>query len=171
MRIDEFIAKTGARYVYHFTSTANLPSIREHGLLSDREMRFRGIKPTARGGDEASIKDDRDKKLNHDIHLCFMSDHPMERKARWRLGTTRFLKVEVSVLGREGVRGCAGLANRGCAYVMDIEDILDRIDLNTLYGGLGGTCVKEPWARYNKARKAEILVPEHIPVSMIVNLG
>jgi ssDNA thymidine ADP-ribosyltransferase, DarT len=140
VRIEDYVAQTGARHIYHFTSTANLPLIRQRGLLSYQRMRALGMTPPIPGGSTASrVTDDR-KGLDRYVHLCFLDNHPMEYVSRERLGETRFLKVNVRVLSRPGVLGCSKLANSRDAILKPIEQVLDDISLEALYGGLNGTC-------------------------------
>lgn len=170
VRVRDFIARTGVRHVYHFTSVANLPSIRQHGLLSYREMRSRGLTPTVAGGDDTSRLTDDNRGLDQYVHLCFVSDNPMEYVSRARLGGTKFLQVSIEVFSLPGVMGCPKLANSVDATLQPIEDILDQISIEALFGGWQGGCVREPYARYDQARRAEILVPGMIAAIQIVNL-
>jgi hypothetical protein len=132
LRVQDFVERTGATHIYHFTSVANLPSIRQHGLLSYREMRLRGLVPCAPGGDGWSRATDDSKGLDKYVHLCFLPEHPMECCVRDRVGGTKFLEVSVQVLAAPGVMGCGGLANSGAAVLLPIETLLEQISLGAL---------------------------------------
>ena len=138
MSIEEFLSTTRAKWLYHFTDLANLPSIREYGLLPLRELRARGIRPPKPGGNELSHNLDKHRSLDAYVHLCFKANHDMEKSARreGRIGETRFLRIDVEVLRFQGVLGCPMVANGNDAVgqIKPIEEALEVIDLDVLYG-------------------------------------
>src|SRR3954470_14809416 len=79
----EFIEKyMRGKCFYHFTDTRNIASIKSQGgLFSLRQLRQRGILPTAPGGNQWSHEADERLGLDSYVHLCFLDQHPME----WRV--------------------------------------------------------------------------------------
>ena len=173
MQVQDFLAKSRVRYVYHFTDVANLPLIRVHGLLPYDDLLSRGIIPPKPGGDEQSRQSDECRGLGAYVHLCFKNEHPMEYVAcrDGRIGPTRFLEVSPAVLLRPGVMGCCELANRNGARLLTLSEALDEMDLDILFNLEMdfSDCLKRQ--RWNEARKAEILVPGGIPAAFIANLS
>jgi len=174
MAIDEFLRRSRIRWLYHFTDVSNLPLIRQHGLLSHGELLRRGIKPPRPGGNKVSRQKDAIRNLGRFVHLCFKEDHPMEYSAReeGRIGPTVFLKISTEVLNLPGVYGCSIVANKSGSLVRPLEEVLNHFDAEVLF--------KQPLhvvlanhdlkARYNEAKKSEILIPDCIPTPYILNL-
>lgn len=88
---------------FHFTDTRNLPSIRQHGLLSMRKLREKEIL-VAPGGNDWSLTADRHSGMDRYVHLCFFREHPMEWLATQdgRINDSRFLKIKPGVLQTPG---------------------------------------------------------------------
>ena len=101
MTLEELVAvlsKAGAS-VYHFTDTRNLPSIREHGLLSMAEVRRRNFQ-TVPGGNQWSLDADKLFGMDEYVHLCFFRDHPMAyvAKQEGRIEGIRYLRIDPSII-------------------------------------------------------------------------
>jgi RNA:NAD 2'-phosphotransferase (TPT1/KptA family) len=98
---------------YHFTDTRNLPSIRNHGLLSTRKLEELGIEIAAPGGNDWSRDADRMKGMDAFVHLCLMRNHGMEHGARHdgRIKESIFLQIEPQVLRLPGVKVTLDVAN------------------------------------------------------------
>jgi hypothetical protein len=174
VRVEDFISHLGyRRWLFHFTDIANLPLIRQHGLLSYAELMARGIDPPKPGGNDWSREVDQSRGLDHYVHLCLMDSHPMEFVAKrdGHIGPTRFLRVSTDILRTEGVVGCEKVANGGDAIVRPLTDALDHIDIDVLFDSHVDFYDPPQRDRYNAAKKAEIMVPRHIPVDYILNLG
>jgi len=162
--------KNGA---YHFTDTRNIPSIREHGLLSLSQLEQRGIKIPAPGGDANSRASDKSKRLHRYVHLSLTPNNPMEYRARQdgRIVESRYLRVSTSVLELPGVLFAPGLVNKAGIETVELEQALreEMIDLDILY-------TWRAWSlpvfgdRRRVADKYEILVPGGIPSTRILNL-
>ncbi|OUE39109.1 hypothetical protein BZY95_17175 [Billgrantia desiderata SP1] len=76
---NELIARFNIQKLYHFTDTRNLPSIREQGgLLRLAEMKRRSVNGAVFGGNQWSHDADVARGLDGYVHLCFLSEHPME---------------------------------------------------------------------------------------------
>src|SRR5438477_10882132 len=77
----DFLAKID--FLYHFTDTRNLASIREHGgTYSLEQIERRGIEIPVFGGDDTSQDSDRSSGMDGYVHLCFRPHHPMEFRAK-----------------------------------------------------------------------------------------
>lgn len=174
MSIDEFIQRAGFVCLYHFTDVSNLPLIKEHGLLSLRELRKRGIRPPRPGSDLFSRKKDTDLGLDRFVRLCPKNMHPMEYRAKeeGRIGPTVFLEISCHVLRMPGICGCSRVAYKSGAVVRPLEEALDGFDLEVLFDIPFPEILEDEGTknRFNKAKKSEILVPDHIPSSLILNL-
>ena len=85
---------------YHFTDVRNLPSIRNHGILSMRAMRQMGSLPTAPGGNAWSQDADIGSGMDGYVHLCFFDEHPMEWLAKQdgRIERSVFLEISPEIL-------------------------------------------------------------------------
>src|SRR6266436_1988676 len=107
------------RCFYHFTDERNISSIREAGgVLSRRELQKRKIQVAAPGGNQWSRDADDLVGLDNYVHLCFMSEHPMEFRAReeGRIQQSRFLQIGSEVLATDDVRVTLEVSNkRGAA--------------------------------------------------------
>jgi hypothetical protein len=159
---------TQRKHLYHFTDRRNLSSIAEHGLLSLRELRRRGIMVDAPGGNQWSHDADTRLQLDRYVHLCFFDQHPMEYTARsdGRIGASIFLHVLSKVLDREGVLFCDEVSNKAGAVVRPLQEIDYYLDHEVIY-------TRTNWKdqavqdRLRAARKWEILIPDHVPVDFL----
>lgn len=140
--------------LYHFTDPRNLPSIREHGLLSWQQLEDRGIKHF-RASDQLSRKLDSDKGLQNYVRLYSQRTCEMLVQAR-KQGRIRFpvwLEIDRAVTLLETTRFSNRNATRGGVRITN--------DPITAFGS------KDP--------QAEILVfgsiaPEWITVSTVDDL-
>jgi hypothetical protein len=167
-KLQEILSKSG-RVFFHFTDTRNLPSIREHGLLSMYELRQRRI-IMAPGGNDWSIEADRRSGMDRYVHLCFFEEHPMDYIAQkeGRIEKTRFLRIDPTVLTMDGVLVSTEVSNKAGALPQPADTMVKALDLEVIYTR---TDWKDPkiQARLRSARKCEILVPDHIPIELIRN--
>lgn len=172
MQVADFLNSTGLRHLYHFTDEENLPLIREHGLLPYTELLRRGVAPPKPGGNDWSRDADSFKGVDRYVHLCLLDQHPMEFVARrdGHLGKTKFLRVSVEVLSFPGVMGCSDVSNKTGVAIQPIEQALDAMDLQILFGGRVDFTNAELRNRYNDAKKSEVLIPAPIPPNLILNL-
>ncbi len=157
---------------YHFTDRRNLAKIREAGgLYSFAELRKRGIKVPAPGGNEWSHEADASKHMDRYVHLCFRPTHPMEYVARQedRIRDSIFLEIHPDILAIKGVQFSPDVANKSGVGTCAIAEAYKMIDFEVLY-------TRTDWndptiqARLQRAEKCEILVPDHIPLELIRNL-
>lgn len=169
MTVDEFakILAKGHQYtsLFHFTDTANIPSIAKLGILSKAEAARRGIKAVCPGGNEWSREADALKGLDDYVSLCFTGSHPMCHIAHddGRIPNPQYIPIHENVLRIDGVKITMGIANKSETEPLDVEDGLERIDKEVLY-------TRTDWndpiiqARRQEAEKCEILVPKVVAV-------
>lgn len=132
MSLEELVAAINARKagVYHFTDTRNLPSIREHGLLSMAEVARRRIDAVP-GGNRWSMDADKASGMDEYVHLCFMKDHPMVYYAQkeQRVDSVRYLRISPEVMRPRCVdRGSSVEQERGPAATGPRDDLEDRLE-------------------------------------------
>lgn len=176
MSIDKFLsilAKPGLNHncFYHFSDTRNLPGIREHGLLSMRELKARGLAPVAPGGNQHSFEADEMSGMDAYVHLCMLNEHPMEYLARkdGRIEKSVFLKINPEVLWADGVLMTAEVSNKSGVEARPVAEVLPEVDLKVIYTRTDwkDAAVKE---RLKAAKKYEILVPNRVWTQMILNM-
>lgn len=168
-KLVEILSKNN-RTFFHFTDKRNLPSIREHGLLSMEILRERNIIRVA-GGNDWSLDADRRSGMDAFVHLCFFDEHPMEYLAtrEGRIDESKFLRISPEVLLSEGVKICDRVANRSDALPKPAAEMVDLLDLQVIYTR---TDWKDPGiqARLKAAKRCEILIPKVIPIKLIMGL-
>jgi ssDNA thymidine ADP-ribosyltransferase, DarT len=164
------------RNLFHFTDQRNLPSIKQNGgLFSYARLKEMGIEIPAPGGNDWSHQADAYKGLDRYVHLCFRPTHPMEHVARvaGRITSSIFLSIHTEVLRIAGVRFTGGVSNKADVETHSIEDAntMRIIDFDMLYGGWNWKDWSDPeiQARLQQVEKYEILVPDHVPFSLILN--
>src|SRR5271154_851108 len=160
------------RNLFHFTDRRNLPSIRATGgLFSYALLQEMGVKIPAPGGNEWSHDADAYKAMDRYVHLCLRPTHPMEYVARvdGRIESSVFLNVQMDAHKIEGVKFTAGVSNKADVETHSIDEAMGIIDFDMLYGGWKNWHDPEIQARLQRVEKYEILVPEHVPLGMILN--
>lgn len=166
---EEFLDRNRVAGFFHFTDERNIPSIKENGgILSLAQLRERGVRPTAPGGNQWSHDADTRIGLDAYVHLCFMDWHPMEYVARQeqRVGVTRFLQVDPSVMLLDGVLFTPDVSNKAGVCPLSFEEAVETMDFSAIYDRLDWRDpeVKE---RRRVASKYEILIPSIVPLSLI----
>jgi ssDNA thymidine ADP-ribosyltransferase, DarT len=159
--------------LFHFTDRRNVPSIRStEGLYSYAQLQRMGIEIPAPGGNEWSHEADAYKGMDRYVHLCLRPTHPMENAARvdGRIVSSIFLNVHTDVLQVDGVRFTAGVSNKADVESHSIDEAMGIIDFDMLYGGWKNWNDAEIQARLQRVERYEILVPECVPLRMILNL-
>lgn len=134
-------------------------------------LRELGIEVPAPGGNQWSHDADSMFGMDDFVHLCFRATHPMEYVARQegRIVDSIFLQVHADVLYFDGVRFTPDVSNKSGVPTYSIEEAKDVIDYEVLY-------TRTNWSdpaiqdRLQRAEKAEILVPQPIPLELIRNL-
>jgi hypothetical protein len=152
-------------YLYHFTDSRNIPSIREAGgLYSTAKLREIGRDAFFGGGNKWSLDADKASGMDQYVHLCLKTQHPMQFRAtqEGRIQATSWLYVNASILKQPGVLFCPGVANKSKMPTFSIEEADAMVDFEVLYTQTNWND-PEINARLQVARKCEILVPDHIP--------
>jgi hypothetical protein len=154
-------------WLYHFTDSRNLPSIRElDGLWSTAKLREMGIEFHA-GGNQHSLDADEMFGMDEYVHLCFTTEHPMAHLAKndGRIDELQWLYIEdpAAVFEIDGVRYCEEVSNKSGAKLCSIKHARDAFDDVALYDYLDWK-VEDNYARRVAAEKCEILVPDHLPL-------
>jgi hypothetical protein len=169
-KLADILARRGDSF-FHFTDTRNLPSIRQHGLLSMRELRSRGIVATP-GGNQWSLDADVRSGMDRFVHLCFLGEHPMEWRAKQdgRIVDSRFLRIDPSVITIAGTVITDQVANKAGVIPKAAETMLGELDLEVIYKRLDwkDSAIR---SRRQSAKLYEILVPDNVPANLIRNLG
>jgi hypothetical protein len=168
--LEEFITKTlKGRYLFHFTDGRNLPSIKKYGILSSATSEKEKVKVIARGGDAMSLNSAKRLGLDGYVSLSMTDNHPMSYVAERakRIRDVTYLSIRPEILRVEGTKACLVVANTNGAEILGLEEALERMDLEVLYGW---TDWKNPEvkARRQAVRKYEILVPDRVPLERIV---
>lgn len=162
---------TKPKHLYHFTSVANLPSIGEHGLLSQRRILELGIPDVDYASDSTGRYSDRRKNLDGFVHLCFFDQHRMVHVAsdRCKSGEIGFVHVAPAVLLLPGVLLSNGPAYREGVVIGEVLPMLAKLDWDVMYS-------QTDWhdrdlrKRLDAAYTYEILVPGMIDTDYLLNL-
>lgn len=160
------------RNLFHFTDRRNVLSIRATGgLYSFALLKKMNIEIPAPGGNQWSHDADSYKGMDRFVHLCLRPTHAMEHAAKLdgRIATSVFLNIHTDVLRIEGVRFTAGVSNKADVETHSVDEAMKIIDFDMLYGGWKDWTNPEIQARLQQVEKYEILVPDHIPLRLILN--
>lgn len=120
------------------------------------------------GGNQWSLDADKLFGMDRFVHLCFRGNHPMEHIAtvEGRIEKSAFLYVDAKVMLLKGVRYSPGVSNKSGMGTFTIDQARDMIDYQVLY-------TRTDWSdpniqtRLQAAEKAEILVPDHVPMKYL----
>jgi hypothetical protein len=117
------------------------------------------------GADTLSHSLDKHKGLDQYIHLSFIKDHPMYHiaKSRQSIIDPVWLEIDISVLFEKNTLFCDKVANDSTAKLFKIDKIKKKIDFDTMLFSL-------IFDEYKEARKAEILVLDHISSDKILGV-
>jgi hypothetical protein len=156
---------------FHFTDTLNIPSIKEHGLLSTRELARAGLKPIY-GGNQWSLDQDKICGMDKYVHLCFRPSHPMEHLAvgDGRIAKSTFISIKPEIILVSGALITDEVSNKAGVVPMQPETALDSLDLKVLYE-------RTDWnnsdiqARLKAAEKYELLIPDRIILDHIQHIN
>jgi hypothetical protein len=98
------LRRHGIKTLFHFTDAANLPSIRESGLLSASTLSSRKINAVL-NSDELSRKLDKAMGLENYVRLSFNAKNPMQYVSlkEKRVSQMVMLQVKLEVVSRPGV--------------------------------------------------------------------
>jgi len=154
-------------WLYHFTDSRNLPSIKESGgLYSTAALHKRGIDDFRPSGNDQSLTSDRRFGMDKYVHLCFIGEHPLEYLARkdGRIEKPVWLKIDPSIMDGEDVLFCPGVANKANMPTVPIMDAAHLIDFEVLYNYKGMDWKDQDIKKRRLiAKKCEVLIPGFIP--------
>lgn len=174
MSPEEFVMRgLAGRFVYHFTDERNLQSISSTGgLWSLKDLRQRGIKAPAPGGNQWSHEADENIGLDGYVHLCATEQHPMEYRARQdgRLERVRYLKIAPTILLQDGILITLDVSNKAGVPTYTLADALNLMDIDALVTRMNW---RDPaqLERVKAVRKYEVLVPHGVNAQLISNLN
>ncbi|RAI37115.1 DarT ssDNA thymidine ADP-ribosyltransferase family protein [Rhodoplanes serenus] len=157
---------------FHFTDRKNIPLIKQHGLLSMKELNKRSIVVPAPGGNEISRIADVGCGMDKYVHLTFKPGHPMEKSAveDKRITDLVHLKINPELILQSGVLITNDVANKNGVRVGSPTDMLDHIDLDVIYDWMDWKD-KAVLARLKTAEKCEVIIPTCIPIEYVLNHG
>jgi len=165
VKIKKYLKKKGITSVWHFTDRSNLQSIMKHGILSLKKIEKQKIKVELTGADLLSHSLDHYNGLDKYVHLAFMKDHPMYHiaKSRQSIIDPIWIEIDISVLFEKNTLFCDRVANDNTAKLFKLDKIKKKIDFETML-------FSPIFDEYKEARKAEILVLEHININKILGV-
>ena len=168
---EHLLTSTQHTCFYHFTDARNLPSIKQHGLLSMRELRRRNIVIAAPGGDENSQMSDAQNGTDYYVCLCMTNSHPMAHIVRENRGLDiRYLQIHPNIILQHGAKITLQASNRAGVAKIAADDAIDLMDLEVLYK-------RTAWSdliindRLKTAEKYELLIPDRVAREWITNLN
>ena len=166
------IRRFNIKKLFHFTDVSNIDSIRNNGgLLSIEALQRQSVVPARPGGNDWSHEADQVKDLHRYVHLSFMDQHPMRYIAEreGRIGPVRLLEINPEVLFLPGVLYTADVSNKTNVPSLDLHQAVEQIDFEVIYDR---TNWRDPLiqVRRRHAQKAEILIPNSVPLAMIRNI-
>lgn len=155
------------RYLYHFTDSRNLASIKEHGgLFSWWQCEKRRIGITEPGGSQLSRRLDQSKGLQDYVRLSFNARQPMMYVASrdGRVQGPTILKIDPSVIYLESTLFSDVNATDSEAHVGGDLEAFKQVRF--------GIATGQYWNGYQQKRlfQAEVLVKSRVPLDMIKNL-
>jgi len=164
-KIKKFLNKKGITSVWHFTDRSNLKSIMEHGILSLTKIEKQNIKVEFTGADSLSHSLDHYNGLDKYVHLAFIKDHPMYyiAKNRRSIFDPIWIEIDISVLFEQNTLFCNKVANDNRAKLFKFDKIKKKINFDKML-------FSPIFDEYKEARKAEILVLDHISPDKILGV-
>jgi hypothetical protein len=163
----QFQAK-GAKHLFHFTDSQNVPLIKRYGLLSLAEMNRLGVRSPAPGGNELSHDLDVHLGLDKYVHLCHRANHSMCFAANQdgRIPNPVWLKIHLAILDLNGVAFTLDVSNKSGVSLISASEVLSQLDWEVLHTRMNwkDPAVKD---RLDRAERAEVLIPNHIPPEYI----
>lgn len=154
------------RYLYHFTSAENIPSIKKNkGLYSWDYMDRHGINIPVAGGDSMSRSLDMKYNLQDYVRLSFCQDHPMAYRLRMAGEKIVLLMIDIRAAAFAGTQySDMNAADSRHHHGPSMSD-LERVDF---------TAVKRTYVSSSdpdfKTHQAEVMVKTYIPSEYILNL-
>ena len=160
--------------LYHFTDKRNFAQIRDlDGVWSTAKLREMDIEFFP-GGNDLSLELDQKFGMDQFVHLCWDYGHPMAYYVRQRDKNIKlfYLQIAPEILDVPGALFSPGVANAVGMPTYSVQEAVDgnMIDHDALERKIGSFMIRENQERRQIAEKSEILVPDHVPLSFILNL-
>jgi len=162
----EVLDDNHVRYLYHFTDSRNIPSIKRHGgLFSWQYCHAHGITIPCQGGDYDSQELDKMYGLEDYVRLSFCDDHPMAYRLKLSGSNIVILKIKTDVvLLKDTQFSDINAADKRHTHGKSLKH-LQMVDFNA---------TRMHYLRsdnpYFKSHQAEVMVKTFIPLKYIVNL-
>lgn len=154
------------KYLYHFTSADNIPSIKKNkGLYSWDYMDRHGITIPVAGGDSMSRSLDMKYNLQDYVRLSFCQDHPMAYRLRIAGERIVLLMIDIRVAAFAGTQYSDMNATDSRHHHGPSMSDLERVD----FSAVKRTYVSSSDPNF-KTHQAEVMVKTHIPSEYILNL-
>ena len=159
----QVLDENNVKYLYHFTDSRNIPSIKIHGgLLSWYYCHTHGITIPCQGGDDDSMGLDKKYGLEDYVRLSFCDDHPMAYRLRQSGSNIVILKINVDVaLLKDTQFSDMNAADKRHTHGKELEH-LERVNFNA---------TKRHYLRSEdpdfKPHQAEVMVKTFIPLKYI----
>lgn len=109
--------------------------------------------------------------LDEYVHLALLNEHPMDYRAKERgdIIQSVFLRIDSSILHRDGVLFCPDVSNKSGVAPLPLPQAIEVMDFEVVYDR---TDWRDPEIkrRRTQAKKYELLIPGHIPLNLISGL-
>ena len=165
-QILQLLRNNNIRFLYHFTSKENIPSIKKYGgLFSWHYLDSNGIKISVPGGDSMSRDLDKKYNLQDYVRLSFCKDHPMAYRLRISGENIVLLIIDIRAAAFLGTQySDMNAADRRHHHGSELSD-LERIK----FDAVKRTYVSSTDPDF-KLHQAEVMVKTHVPSEFILNL-
>lgn len=165
-QILRLLREKNIRYLYHFTSADNIPSIKKNkGLYSWDYMDRHGITIPVAGGDSMSRNLDIKYNLQDYVRLSFCQDHPMAYRLRMAGEKIVLLMIDIRAAAFADTQYSDMNATDSRHHHGPSMSDLERVD----FSAVKRTYVSSSDPDF-KTHQAEVMVKTHIPSEYILNL-
>lgn len=162
----QVLVSNGISYLYHFTDTRNIPSIKRHGgLFSWYYCKNNNINIPCQGGDYDSRELDKKYGLQDYVRLSFCDDHPMAYRLQQSGSDIIVLRIKIDVALLKGTLfSDINAADKLHTHGGSLED-LKRVNF---------AATKRHYISRNdedfKPHQAEVMVKTFVPLKYIENI-
>lgn len=162
----QVLVSNGIRYLYHFTDTRNIPSIKRHGgLFSWYYCKNNNISIPCQGGDYDSRELDKKYGLQDYVRLSFCDDHPMAYRLQQSGSDIKVLRIKIDVaLLKDTLFSDINAADKLHTHGGSLND-LKRVNF---------AATKRHYISRNdedfKPHQAEVMVKTFVPLKYIENI-
>lgn len=162
----QVLVSNGINYLYHFTDTRNIPSIKRHGgLFSWYYCKNNNINIPCQGGDNDSKELDKKYGLQDYVRLSFCDDHPMAYRLQQSGSDIIVLRIKIDVALLKGTLfSDINAADKLHTHGGSLED-LKRVNF---------AATKRHYISRNdedfKPHQAEVMVKTFVPLKYIENI-